>query len=423
MIIISGEWIRSKLNLAGPNPVRFLARETEGVYSLLMDVDRHCPNVPGTILVSKKNVKHIKVTDIGEESDRVRVFIRKKALQSNHKDNVRGYVLGKDGWVMDEVMIMPVKEQLYSRADGLIETDKMANKKVLIAGHGSGGSPISVGLVQSGLGNISMIDHDRMCVGNCARHVLGLDDVGRFKTLAMADYLLNKNPELNIETSEEKICLDNVEFVRGLVKEADLVICATGEQVSKRILNRLCLQEGKDLIIAGAYRRAYGGSVLHVTPGKSLCYQCQRQWFPEETQDEEISNSEQAEGLAYTDRPVPIEPGLASDIQPIANLVTKVSIQTLLKRTETTLWSLDDDLAMPLFLWYNRREKDSPAEKFKPLGAHINGMHVLRWYGVRIPRHPGCVECGDFTAELSKEYDITEIEKDEKLFEGDHDKE
>lgn len=420
MIVISGELVRSKLNLAGPSPVRFTARQTEGVYSLLMDVDRYCPNVPGTIFVYRRNINRIKVTDIGQESDRVRVLIRKKALKSNNKNNVRGYVLGKDGWVRDEVMIVPVKEQLYSRIDGLIETDKLAGKKVLIAGHGSGGSPIDVGLVQSGVMKLHLIDPDVLTVGNLARHVLGISDCGRKKTLAMADYLLNKNPFLNITTAEIEIDWDNIEFLRGLVKEADLVICATGDRVSKRILNRLCLQENKVLIIAGAYPRAYGGSVLRVKPGESLCYQCLLQWF-ENSEDEEISNPEQAQGLAYTDRPVPIEPGLASDIQPISNLVIKLSIQTLLKGTETTLRSLDDDLAMPLFLWYNRREKDTPAEKFKPLRAHINGMHILGWYGVKIDRHPHCVECGDFIGGLSKEYDITEVEEDEKLFEGDHD--
>ena len=50
-------------------------------------------------------------------------------------------------------------------------------------------------------------------------------------------------------------------------------------------------------------------------------------------------------------------------------------------------------------------------------------MHVLRWYGVRIPRLPHCVECGDFIGGLSKEYDITEVEEDEKLFEANHDEE
>ena len=86
MIIISGEWIQSKLNLAGPSPARFTARRTEGIFSLLMDVDRYCPNVPGTIFVSR-NIRRIKVTDIGKKSDRVRVLIRKKALGSNSKNN------------------------------------------------------------------------------------------------------------------------------------------------------------------------------------------------------------------------------------------------------------------------------------------------------------------------------------------------
>ena len=419
MIVISGELIRSKLNLAGPSPVRFTARQTEGVYSLLTDVDRYCPNVPGTIFVSK-NIKHIKAADIGKESDQIIVLIKKKSLKSNNKNDIRGYVLGKDGWVRDEVMIVPVKEQLYSRINGLIETDKLANKKVLIAGLGSGGSPISVGLVQSGLGNITLIDHDRLEVANIMRHVLDLSDVGRFKPSAMADYLRNKNPFLNTTTVEIEIGWDNIEFLRGLVKEADLVICATGEQISKRILNILCQQENKVLIIAGAFRRAYGGSILRVTPGESLCYQCLLQWF-EGSQDQEISNAQQAEGLAYTDRPVPIEPGLATDILPISTMVVKLGIQELLHGTETTLRSLDKDLVADFYLWGNRRE--GQFENMKPLAFNTGSMSPLRWYGVRIPRHPGCVECGDFIGELSKEHNITEVEEDEKLFGSDHDKE
>jgi molybdopterin/thiamine biosynthesis adenylyltransferase len=422
MIVISGELIRSELNLTGSSPVRFTARPTEGVYSLLTEVNQYCPNVPGTIFVSR-NIRHIKVTDIGEESDRVRVIIKKDALKTNNKNSIRGYVLDKDGWVRNEVVIVPVKEQLYSRINGLIETDKLKDKKVMIAGLGSGGSPIAVGLVKSGLGNIIMTDHDRLEVGNIMRHVLGLDDgIGRYKTLALADYLRNKNPFLNIVTYEIAVGWDNIEFVRGLVKEADLVICATGDGVSKRVLNRLCLQENKVMISAGAYTRACGGSILRVTPGESLCYQCLRQWF-EGSKNGTFPNLESKDTAAYADQPVPIEPGLASDIEPISNLVVKLAIQTLLQGTKTTLRSLDDDLSMPLFLWYNRREKDTPAEKFESLGARINGMHVLRWYGVRISRHPHCVECGDFIGGLKKENNITEEEENEKLFECEHDQE
>jgi molybdopterin/thiamine biosynthesis adenylyltransferase len=421
MIVLSGELVRGKLNLARPNPVRFMARQTEGVYSLLTEVDPYCPTVPGTIFASRRSIKRIKVTDIGHESDRVRVLIRKKALQSNNKHDVRGYVLGKDGWIRDEVIIVPLKAQLYSRAKGLIETDKLAHKKVLIAGQGSGGSPISVGLVQSGVGNICLIDHDRLEVANIMRHVLGISDVGRFKTLAMADFLLNKHPLLNVTTVEREVAWDNIERVRGWVKEADLVICATGDQVSKRILNKLSLKEKKVLIIAGAFQRAYGGSVLRVTPGVSLCYQCLRQWF-EGSQDEEISNAQQAEGLAYTDRPVAIEPGLASDIQPISNLVIKLGIQTLLEETETTLRSLDDDFVAALYLWANRRE--GQFENMRPLGFNIKGMSPLRWYGVKISQHPTCEECrnDDFIGRMTEGSDIKDVEEEKNFFGGDDDK-
>jgi molybdopterin/thiamine biosynthesis adenylyltransferase len=261
------------------------------------------------------------------------------------------------------------------------------------------------------------MDHDRLEVGNIMRHLLCLSDVGRYKVLAMADYLRGKNPYLDVQTSTEKVDWDNIEFVRSLVKEADLAICASGEKKSKRIMNKLCLQEGKVLIIGGAFRRAYGGSVLLVRPRRSLCYQCFLQLFPQETQDEEISNAEQAEGLAYTDQVVPIEPGLATDILPISTMVVKLAIQELLQDTETTLRSLDEDLVAPLYLWANRRE--GQFEHLKPLGFSISSMSPLRWYGVRISRDPACVECGDFTEGLASEYDIEATDEDMRAFEDD----
>ena len=116
----------------------------------------------------------------------------------------------------------------------------------------------------------------------------------------------------------------------------------------------------------------------------------------EQAQDQEISSHRQAEGLAYTDRPVPIEPGLSTDIAPIGLMVVKLAIQELLKGTETTLRSLDKDLVASWYLWLNRREQGTQYESLRPLEYNIDGMHVLRWYGVSFERHPGCPVCGNF---------------------------
>jgi molybdopterin/thiamine biosynthesis adenylyltransferase len=294
------------------------------------------------------------------------------------------------------VQIVPVKDELFSRFGGLLETDVFANKRVFIAGQGSGGSFISIELASSGFMYFYLMDHDRLWIGNVVRHVAGISYVGRYKTKAMAQLIKDKNPYAKVYTWEERISWDNVETVRNIVKESDLIVCATDNRPSKLILNRVCVEENKPCIFAGAFRRAYGGQILFVKPNNSLCYQCFLMHLPEQAEDEEISNPEHAEELAYTDRPVPIEPGLSNDIKPISVMVVKLIIQELLKGTETTLRSLDEDLVAPWYLWLNRREINSQYESLEPLEFNVDGMHVLRWYGIAIERHPGCPVCGNF---------------------------
>ena len=179
-----------------------------------------------------------------------------------------------------------------------------------------------------------------------------------------------------------------------IIRKADEVICATDNKSSKLITNRLCVEENKPCIFAGAFRRAHGGQILVVQPFVSLCYQCFCMLLPEKENDQEISSQEHAESLAYTDRPVPIEPGLSIDIAPISLMVVKIVIQHLLKGKETTLRSLDDDLKAPFLFWLNRREKGTQYEKLQPLGFNFNGITILRWYGVDMKKHPDCPVCG-----------------------------
>jgi len=425
MIVLPGDVVQNNEKLTESQPVSFSLREKEGLYSLLT-ADGSSPSVPGTILVSD-DISHLRVADIGQELDQVRVLVKRGAVDGQDAQGmapcfeVRGYVRSDEGWSPDEVMVVPLREQLFSRLRGILETDVLADQRVFIVGQGSGGQPIDVGLVQSGIMHLDLMDPDRLELGNIMRSVLGLPDLGRYKTIAMADYLLrNKNPHLEIRTWEEKAGEDNVDLLRQRIRESDLVIGATDNRPSKRILNKLCVQEHKVLILAGAFRRAHGGIVQRIRPQESACYQCLLQRFPGQADDQEISSAEQAEGLAYTDRRVPIEPGLATDITAISLLVVKIAIQELLRGKSTTLKSLDEDLTAPLYLWLNRREAGTEYEKLEPLGYHIGGgMHVLQWYGAQLPPHPGCEHCGDFTGELAREHGITVTAEDVKAFAGD----
>jgi len=409
MIVISGEFLESQATREGPNDVKFLCQDDGDVYSLLSE-QYSTETVAGTIYRASGK-EDLPALAVGKASDRVRVIVRRftpnsdqPALEASIK--VTGYALHGAKWGAVPVEIVPVRSAIFSRIGGLFETEVLANKRVLIIGLGSVGSHIAIELAKSGIMKFCLIDHDRLEVANVVRHVAGLPHVGRYKTKATAQLIKEKDPYAEIQTREEKVSWENIDELLKLIQEADIIVCVPDDRTPKLIINRLCVQEKKPCVFAGAFRRAYGGQIIIFRPGASLCYQCFCMLLPEEAADEEISSQGQAERIAYADRPVPIEPGLSTDIGPISLMVAKLILQELLKGTVTTLRSLDDDLVAPWYLWLNRREPGTQYEKLGPLEFNVGGMRVLRWFGIDVKRHPGCPVCGDFEGEMARRQDL-----------------
>ena len=71
----------------------------------------------------------------------------------------------------NEITVIPSRENLYKRNKGLLEVDILANKRVLIIGLGSGGSPIAVELAKAGVGQFALADFDRVELHNLSRHI------------------------------------------------------------------------------------------------------------------------------------------------------------------------------------------------------------------------------------------------------------
>ena len=370
--------------------------------------------VPGTLCTAAQ-LDGIRVSDIGTADDHVRVIASWHRLgqdsdaaspESRGVWRTRGYVREDDQWQERAVEVVPVRDRLFSRIDGIFETGAIADKRIFVVGQGSGGAPTTLDLVKSGVSHLILMDHDRLTVGNVARHVLGLSDVGRLKVKAMADRIRDKNPFASVETWAEKVCWETQDLVRQCARKSDLVICASDEHYSRVILNKICVEENTPLLMAGCFRRAYGGQVLRIRPRKTICYQCFLQALPEAAHDREISSQEDANPIQYSDRPVPIEPGLATDIAAISLMVSKLAIQELLQGQPTTLQSLDEDLVASWYIFLNRREKDTDYEGLDPLEFNVGSMTILRWYGIAMDRDPGCPCCGDFLTHAAAEAGI-----------------
>jgi molybdopterin/thiamine biosynthesis adenylyltransferase len=295
---------------------------------------------------------------------------------------------------------IPMKIDIFDRVRGVFETDVLRDRTVAIVGLGSGGSFIARELVKTGISNLVLLDSDRLEIANICRHEGGLSDIGRLKVNLMRDYLLNRNPTARITCLPMHLNGETLTKMRDAIREADLVICATDNRESRLLVNRACLIENRPTIFGAVFRRAHGGQVLRVIPGLTLCYQCFVSSLPELANSNEISSQSDAARIAYSDRPVAIEPGLSTDILPIAIQMVKLAILELLAGQETTLASLREDLVAPLYLWINRREKGEQYEKWAPLEINTDQRSIMRWYGLYMPRVANCPACGESSETL-----------------------
>lgn len=317
------------------------------------------------------------------------------------------------GWRQEEgklrklpVAIVDVANVLAERRTALLETALLSDAAVAVVGLGTGGIHIALELAKAGVGRFALVDADRLGVGNVARHHAGISHAGRLKVYAARDFLLEKNPAARVDCYPVAAGPQTEDLIRRLAEENDLLICATDGRPSKLFVNRVAVATGRPAVFGGAFRRAFGGQVLRVRPGESPCYQCFVMGMPEAADDQEIGSVTEAAEVAYSDRPVPIEPGLSLDVAPIALMVARLALQELVTGRSSTLSVLDRDLAAPWYLWINRPEPDTQYSDWPPLSESSDEMTVLRWYGIHLDREPSCPACGDFSAAAMRDYGI-----------------
>lgn len=311
-----------------------------------------------------------------------------------------------DGREPIDVNFADVQPDLAARRSGILETNILRDKTVLLVGLGTGGAHVAIELAKCGVGHLILIDRDRLSVGNVVRHPGGISQVGRYKVNVIRELILEKNPEAKVSIHPAAVDYDNEDAIRALIANAGIVICGTDNRPSKLLVNKLCVEAGVTAIYGGAFRRAYGGQVLRVRPKQSPCHQCFIMAVPDEASDVEVSTESDADAIAYSDRPVAVEPGLSLDVLPIANLVAKLALLELLADEETSLNILQKDFDAPWYLWLNRPEPGTPYASWPALSESSDEMTIHRWYGVYFDRDPECSVCGDFIAALAIHYGV-----------------
>ena len=110
---------------------------------------------------------------------------------------------------------------------------KFSSATVAVCGLGGLGSNIAIALARAGVGKLILIDFDRVDITNLHRQQYKASQIGKYKTEALSENLLEIAPYIKIETITVRITEDNF---AGLLEDADVVCEAFDDAEAKAML-------------------------------------------------------------------------------------------------------------------------------------------------------------------------------------------
>lgn len=153
---------------------------------------------------------------------------------------------------------------------------------VLIIGAGGLGSPAALYLAASGVGTITLVDHDVVDLTNLQRQIAHTTDrIGQPKVQSAAQAMHAINPDVQVRCIQQRA---DAALLDELVAQATVVLDCCDNYRTRQMVNAACVQHRTPLV-AGAIIR-FDGQITVFDPRQetSPCYACL--FAPEENFEE-----------------------------------------------------------------------------------------------------------------------------------------
>ena len=170
-----------------------------------------------------------------------------------------------------------LKKETYEWGEGVytllswFKKEKVKNARVLVAGAGALGNEVVKNLALFGIGQIYVVDFDRIEISNLTRSVLFREEDAynhSFKSEVVAKRAMEINPQIKVTPIVGNL-FSEVGF--GLYNSVDVIIGCLDSRIARYLLNRLAMRAGKTWIDGSIENMT--GVVRVYTPGIS-CYEC-----------------------------------------------------------------------------------------------------------------------------------------------------
>jgi adenylyltransferase/sulfurtransferase len=150
------------------------------------------------------------------------------------------------------------------------EREKVQNARVLVIGAGALGNEVIKNLALMGIGNIFILDFDKIEAANLSRSVLFREaDNNRSKAEVAAARAKSINPQVHVQYLNGDVTTG---LGLGIIRRMDVVIGCLDNREARLAVNRFCYWMGRPWV-DGAIQELLG-LVRVFVPGQGACYEC-----------------------------------------------------------------------------------------------------------------------------------------------------
>lgn len=179
---------------------------------------------------------------------------------------------------MNDQQLLRYSRHILLAEIGIEGQQRLLDAKVLVIGLGGLGSPAAMYLAASGVGQLTLCDHDTVDLSNLQRQIIHrTGSVNQSKALSAQVALHDINPEVEcvaLPVRAEAAQLDE------LVGKADVVLDCSDNFATRYAVNRACLARRKPLVSGAAIQFDGQVAVFDFRRADTPCYNC---LFPEDS--------------------------------------------------------------------------------------------------------------------------------------------
>ena len=166
-----------------------------------------------------------------------------------------------------------LKLDIFSRNVGILESDMMLKTGAMLVGCGSVGSLVALELAKAGVGRFLLIDNDILGYHNICRHQCGILDVGKYKTDAVKERILQINPTAQVVTQNMTVQEVPLSVFDEFCDSNTIVIGGADNREGDLYANKIAKEIGMPLMSIGCWERAFAGEIFYCLPNEMPDYE------------------------------------------------------------------------------------------------------------------------------------------------------